>query len=88
MGQNPQGAMGGIPNFLASGQDPNALVQYLYQNNPNVRNVVDSMGGQDPQAYFQQQYNSNPQFRQFADSMSGLTPQQMIQKVIMGRFGM
>lgn len=88
MGQSPTGPMGGIPNFMSNGQDPQAFANYIYQNNPNVRNVMDSMNGQNPQAYFQQQYNGNPQFRQFADSMRGLTPQQMIQKAIMGRFGM
>lgn len=87
MGQSPTGAMPGIPDFLQNGSNPQALANFLYQNNPNVRNVMDSMNGQNPQAYFQQQYQTNPQFRQFADSMQGLTPQQMIQNAIMGRFG-
>lgn len=86
MGQNQAGPTPAIPDFLQNGSNPQAFAQFLYQNNPNVRNVMDAMG-QNPQAYFQQQYNSNPQFRQFADSMQGLTPQQMIQNVIMGRFG-
>ena len=75
-----------IPEFLQNGANPQALAQFLYQNNPNVRNVMDNMNGMDPNAIFQQQYQSNPQFRQFADSMNGMSPQQMIQNVIMGGF--
>lgn len=88
MGQNPQGPIIAIPSFLQNGSNPQALAQYLYQNNPNVRGMMDSMNGQNPEAILQQQYQTNPQFRQFADSVRGMSPQQMIQSVLMNRFGM